>query len=966
VELTRILEGYSDEALDQLAADKIEEISNLRLPRSVLIQEIATALSSLSYVANALAPTRPPTYAFVKLLLDAPEHAIEVKGFADQVADLTDSITARVAEGRGLSSAKDYDLYLAILATAFESDGMIDRTEALLLSSLRRQLGIWTREHLLLEHHPDVRAFWEGGQPFERARNHLLTTGLVLTDQDRYVVADEVCRAIRRAWEIDLEDEAYRRLCDVMTTQQLRAILETAGLPLSGHKNERIERVIRGLVPPAEALNALHINEIKDICRDAGHPVSGAKAELVEGLVEFFDQGADLEAAQSKDGEQEPEDTPEPEDRAMDEKGFRLLFEQLTMDQLYDILSAIGMKRSGSKSAKIERLFNSPWAEATLLDYIRRADLADLCRRLGVNVSGVKDELIDRLVNWAARGAIAISEEAPPSDEASASLPLEPRTIDTQNRQAETHTAEEPVPPAGLKDVEADFPALSKDEQIIVALLKGARSLTEKDLERAAHRHQLGWFLNKAHMADMMARLRLSGQNPIRVRSVGATNIYEWVGHGGSVGEQLGKQAARDLVDALRQGVVPEKHLDKLCVGQEAVRKHLVELLDHVRTGRSEFKFVRGPYGSGKTFLCSWLREQAYHAEFAVSTVRIGPEQPLSDLPVFFSGIVAGLRTPEKRHASALPDILESWLLGVHRRTCELEGIDPMDAGSQPHLASVVEGRIEQELARLDGVDPGFGPAMRSFYRAQLDADQERAAAALSWMRGSRSVPNAMLKEIGVRGHLEDDQVFPRLTALLEVIRGGRLQGLLLLVDELELVRRMPHARQREQAYETLRLLIDEAGENDLPGCLLVFTGTDQLFEDNRYGMSSYEALAHRISAPETTEGLVSMRQPVIRLQSLDRGLLLEVAKAVRRIHGVAYGWHAQARVPDDSLEHLVATWTSFGSGDVDRLPRPTLRHLVHVLDLCEENPNVSAEDCMQNPQSRTDDAEALAGMLEP
>jgi hypothetical protein len=39
---------------------------------------------------------------------------------------------------------------------------------------------------------------------------------------------------------------------------------------------------------------------------------------------------------------------------------------------------------------------------------------------------------------------------------------------------------------------------------------------------------------------------------------------------------------------------------------------------------------------------------------------------------------------------------------------------------------------------------------------------------------------------------------------------------------------------------------------------------------------------------------------------------------------------------------------------------------LVHVLDLCEENPNVSAEDCMQNPQSRTDDAEALAGMLEP
>lgn len=251
---------------------------------------------------------------------------------------------------------------------------------------------------------------------------------------------------------------------------------------------------------------------------------------------------------------------------------------------------------------------------------------------------------------------------------------------------------------------------------------------------------------------------------------------------------------------------------------------------------------------------------------------------------------------------------------------------------------------------------------MRAYYRAQLEADQEKAGTALAWLRGSRSVPGAMLRAIGVRGHLEEDQVFPRLSALLEVIRGGRLQGLLLLVDELELVRRMPHARQREQAYETLRLLIDEAGENDLPGCLLVFTGTDQLFDDMRYGMGSYEALAHRIAPPETQEGLVSMRQPVVSLEPLDKTMLLQVAQAVRRIHGVAYGWDAQGRVPDPTLQHLVETWTSFGSGDVDRLPRPTLRHLVHVLDLCEENPHVTAEDCLQSPTAEIDDAEALAG----
>lgn len=58
--LADILSHYSDEALDRLASDKVDEVANLRLPRAVLIDEVALALTSLSYVAGALAPTRPP------------------------------------------------------------------------------------------------------------------------------------------------------------------------------------------------------------------------------------------------------------------------------------------------------------------------------------------------------------------------------------------------------------------------------------------------------------------------------------------------------------------------------------------------------------------------------------------------------------------------------------------------------------------------------------------------------------------------------------------------------------------------------------------------------------------------------------------------------------------------------------------------------------------------------------------
>lgn len=52
--VAELLTHYPDEDLDRLARDKVDEVTNLRLPREVLIQEIAGALSSVSYVAKVL------------------------------------------------------------------------------------------------------------------------------------------------------------------------------------------------------------------------------------------------------------------------------------------------------------------------------------------------------------------------------------------------------------------------------------------------------------------------------------------------------------------------------------------------------------------------------------------------------------------------------------------------------------------------------------------------------------------------------------------------------------------------------------------------------------------------------------------------------------------------------------------------------------------------------------------------
>lgn len=945
-----ILSQYPDEDLERLARDKVDEIANLRLPREVLTQEIAAALSSLSYVAKELAPARPPTYAFLKLLLDDGEHRVSPAGYREQVLEKTGELTDRAAHGKGLSKEKDYDLYLRMLFAAWEDDGRVDRSEALLLGALRKELGLWMREHLLLEHHPLVRPVWDSERAYEEARNHLLATGLVLVHDGDYVLPHEVATQIRRAWEIDLSDAAYPRLLDHLTTRQLREALAAASLPLSGSKEERIERIIKALVPPTEILDSLHINDIKDLCRACSLPVTAPKADLIASVVEHFDMDHDL----ADDAEEET--TPEvhrPEARELGADELAAVLDALTMDLLYDVLAARGLRRSGSKAERIQRLIESPWSERTLLSDIRRTDLADLCRKIGVPVSGIKQELVDRLIQWAQSRISPPAEEQPPGvaaireDGGKESA----EALGECEDEPPEDGPELPDPPIGLHELQNRFPELERDEHLILALLREARSLSEREIERASVRHGLGWFLTKAHMADLLGRLRREGPSPVRLRSAGRLNLYEWRDGAAAAGPaNLDQAAARDVVDALRGGVVPERHLELLAVGQEKVRAHLTHLLEHVESGRSEFKFIRGAYGAGKTFLCSWLKDQALAADFAASTVRIGPDQPLSDLPIFFSGLIDGLRTPEKREASALADVLESWLLSIHRRTARIEGLPAFSQESRAQLAPLVEDRIAEELAKLSDLDPGFGPAVGGFYRSRLSGEHDLASAALSWIRGSRSVPSSTLRRLGLRGHLTSEGVFPRMRALLEVVEGGRLRGLLLVLDELELVRRFPHARQRERAYETLRLLMDECGENGLPGCLLVCTGTDQLFEDDRYGLPSYRALAHRVSPPRTDQTPVSLRQPIIPLRPLDRAGLLRVVTRVRDIHATAYGWPAAERVPRALLDELVDHWTTFGDTQVERIPRPVLREVVNLLDLCEEHPGVPPEKYLKVP----------------
>ena len=417
-----LLDTYDDAVLMRMASDKIDV--TIPRARSVLVEAIIAALRDQAFVSATLATLPPPADAILTRMLDSPDGQRPVAGFRDEVEELATQYTAAAAEpAKVLIGSKRYDLYLPVLATAYDDDDLLNKKEARLLEALRRALGLHIREHYLLSYHTSVRTSWdpgEGTSAYERARDALLKVGLVQTWDDMYGVDPQTAALIRRAMDLELVPSAFRRLLERFTVTQLRTALDTIGLPLSGAKEERIERLLDARVGPTLTLGCLHSDDIKGLCRDAGLQVSSPKAELIASIVAHFDAGDDLPE------EVEPEVEPEPEERLLGNEQFGTLLAGLRTDHLHAILAVAGARRSGTKAERVERIVNTIWSEHTLLDHLPKTDLVAMFRRLEIRVSGTKDEVITRLVQHHAASADADFDADADAD---APLPVSNETI---------------------------------------------------------------------------------------------------------------------------------------------------------------------------------------------------------------------------------------------------------------------------------------------------------------------------------------------------------------------------------------------------------------------------------------------------------------------------------------------------------------------------------------------------------
>jgi P-loop Domain of unknown function (DUF2791) len=366
---------------------------------------------------------------------------------------------------------------------------------------------------------------------------------------------------------------------------------------------------------------------------------------------------------------------------------------------------------------------------------------------------------------------------------------------------------------------------------------------------------------------------------------------------------------ARALIRSLTRGTAIRTGVRYIHVGHESWLKAQDELLCEVaEDGHSDTKFVRGAYGAGKSHFLSVVQDRAReagwatcHVECKVDGVEIDRFETL--YPKIASRLsIGGITAVEDGSDQPVADparlMLDRWSDAMLRRA----GIAPSGIRRPFDAETRVYTELHKGLLR-SSLPADFTRALVVYVRAALSGDLDTMTAIARWLGGADeriAVPARYLhRPDGVSGARSSATVDLRpigrgtarevMRGLLWLVKTVGAKGLVLCIDEVEELARLPNRRRLDQALQALREFVDDAGGDGGYRYLCMYlAATPEMFEGPLY-FPRYDALQTRIQ-PVGLE--VSWRAPVVDLDRtpLQPKELHEMARRIWEVHRVAYG----------------------------------------------------------------------------
>ena len=306
----------------------------------------------------------------------------------------------------------------------------------------------------------------------------------------------------------------------------------------------------------------------------------------------------------------------------------------------------------------------------------------------------------------------------------------------------------------------------------------------------------------------------------------------------------------------------------RTAVGIEQQRAEIHRQLKLASDREGVFKFFRGGYGCGKTFMSRLTLNDAQSQGFATSFVVVSDNDlHFHKFDDVYRRVVQELGT-NSCPRGALADILDRWIAKVE------DGLIAAGADEDsPNFDEQVAKRLEEELASITGgkAPEDMARVLRSIFELKQQGNFSEASALISWLSGSENVAASAKRIAGIKGDIGSREALDYLQGILEIVKAAGYKGLVIVIDEAETILRM-RRDIREKSLNGIRQICDAADRYQ--GLLWIFTGTPEFFDTQR-GIAGLAPLHDRIKF-STYEGFVNPRQPQLELKHRRKKLLLE------------------------------------------------------------------------------------------
>ena len=416
-----------------------------------------------------------------------------------------------------------------------------------------------------------------------------------------------------------------------------------------------------------------------------------------------------------------------------------------------------------------------------------------------------------------------------------------------------------------------------------------------------------------------------------------------------SAAPRVPKRIAAVILNSLKGGVVPRIGLPYITVGREVEIRALLTDLSLIADGGASFRFLVGRYGAGKSFLLQTIRTHAMGEGFVVADADLSPERRLQGGQgqglATYRELIRNISTKTRPEGGALNLILDRWVASC---------------------ADADESAVNAQLAPLEEMVHGFDFArmLRRYRAAVSEGDEEATSRVTKWIRGEYRTKSEARAELGSSTIISDDDWYDYVKLIARFLVCSGYKGMLVLIDELVNLYKIPNAITRQYNYEKILTMYNDTLQGKAQYLGMIMGGTPTSIEDRRRGVFSYEALRSRLAQGRFARNdLKDMLAPIIRLQPLTYEELLVLIEKLMQIHAGYFGW-TPTLTENDLVDFLKIEFGRVGA-DTHLTPREVIRDFIELLDILCQNPDANVAELLQGvggdalaPAAATDDTD--------